>query len=319
MSQPPLVSVVIATRDRPELLQRAVRSILRQTLQEIEIIAVDDGSPRETVMQCAAEVTAIDPRVAFHIAALAPVPARGISESRNYGLSLARAPYTVFFDDDDEMSEPGHLETAAGFLRQYPGTLYLADIRSVDNGRIVSESRMRAVEPVITQNQISADPPVFQASIAQFAKAITHRYPHFNAALLDTALVREIGGFMGPLFLAEDVNLFLRYADRCTAVIYRRQAVVDFDVTPRPRAFNILPPHERDIIACMALSQARTRLSNPHLHRAARHIEAFLLASAAGKMNAQGNRLAARALARQSLALRPTRDGLRQWAASRAR
>lgn len=312
MNQQPQVSIVIPTRDRPELLERAIRSILRQTLQQIEIIVVDDGSPREAAQHCAAAVTAIDPRVSFHIASQAPVPVRGISQARNYGLSLARAPYIVFFDDDDEMSDPGHLDTALGFQRQFPGALFFAEIRSVDAGRVVSESRMGAVGSFITRCPISSDPPVFEVAAAQFAKAISHRYPHVDAALFDTALLREIGGFTGSLFLAEDVNLFLRYADRCSTILFRNQSVVDFDVTPRPRAFNVVPPHEHDLAACMALSLARTSLGNPHFHRAARHIEAFMLASAAGKMNDQGNRLAARALARQSLALRLTRNGLRQ-------
>lgn len=313
MNQQPQVSIVIATRDRPELLDRAIRSILRQTLQEIEIIAVDDGSPLDAAKRCAAAVTALDPRVSFHIASQAPAPARGISQARNFGLSLARAPYTVFFDDDDEMSDPAHLAAAAGFQRQFPKALYFADIRSVDSGRVVSESRMSTVESLLTRHPISSRPLVYSVPTALFAKAISHRYPHVDAAMLDTALLREIGGFTGSLFLAEDVNLFLRYADRCSTILFSPQPVVDFDVTPRPRAFSVVPPYERDIAACMALSLARTSLQDPHLHRAARHIETFLLASAAAKMNDQGNRLAARALSRQSLALRPTRNGLRQW------
>ena len=312
----PLVSVVIATRERPALLERAIQSILRQSLQEIEILVVDDGSTPSTLAAYRQAAETADSRVAYHLAAEAPSPVRGISEARNFGLSLARAPYVVFFDDDDEMSSADHLDLAVSFHRQYPRVLYFGDIQSLNEGRVIETGRIRLVDGPITHSRLSSDPPVYMATVEQFSVTITRRYPHFDAALLDTALAKELGGFTRQLFLAEDVNFFLRYADKCSGVIYRREAVVDFDVTPRPRAFNVLPAFERDLMASVSLSQARFHLRNPHLFRAAVAIEAYMLASAAGTLQEAGNRLAARCLARQSLALRLTRNGLLQFAKS---
>jgi glycosyltransferase involved in cell wall biosynthesis len=44
MAEDGLVSVVIPTKDRPEMLRRAVSSVLGQTYAPIEVIVVDDGS-----------------------------------------------------------------------------------------------------------------------------------------------------------------------------------------------------------------------------------------------------------------------------------
>jgi glycosyltransferase involved in cell wall biosynthesis len=44
----PLVSVVIPTRNRPELIQRALNGVLNQTLRDIEVIVVIDGPDKET-------------------------------------------------------------------------------------------------------------------------------------------------------------------------------------------------------------------------------------------------------------------------------
>ncbi len=309
----PLVTIVIATRERPAFLERAIRSILSQTLQEIEILVIDDGSSQPTLDAYKKGRETDGSRVAYHLAAEAPGLIRGISAARNHGLSLAQAPYVVFFDDDDEMTEPNHLETAVRFHREYPRCLYFGDIRSVDGDRVVSEARIRVVDKPMTQVQVCGDPPVYCATVEQFSRALAHRYPHFDAALLDTGLAREIGGFTAQLFLGEDINFFLRYADRCSGVIYRREAVVDFDVAPRPRAFNVLPPIERDLMASMSFSQARIHLQSPYMLRAATAIEAYMLARVAGDLRAIGARSAARLLARQSLALRLTRNGLRQF------
>jgi glycosyltransferase involved in cell wall biosynthesis len=49
MNEQPLVSVVIPTRERPELVIRAVRSALSQTYQNLEIIVVIDGPDPSTI------------------------------------------------------------------------------------------------------------------------------------------------------------------------------------------------------------------------------------------------------------------------------
>ncbi len=312
MSQP-LVSIVIATRERPELLQRAIESILGQTLREIEILVVDDGSAQATLDAYRRAGERADPRVAYHLASEAPQLVRGVCAARNYGLSLASAPYVVFFDDDDEMSMANHLETAVKFHRQYPNCLYYGDLRMLSEGTVTLEARIRPFDSPIVQRQVCEDPPVYSPSIKEFSKVFAHRYPHLNASVLDSALARKIGGFAETLIFCEDLNFFLRYADTCTTYIYRREIVVDFDVTPRPRMFNAPHPVHRDLMTSMALSQARANIRNPHLLRASRVIEAFMFAAAASKLNAEGNSLAARYLARQSLALKASRSGFRQY------
>ena len=54
-----LVSAVIPTRGRPELLRRAVRSALAQTLREIEVVVVIDGEDANLV-EINEEVTLMD-------------------------------------------------------------------------------------------------------------------------------------------------------------------------------------------------------------------------------------------------------------------
>lgn len=91
----PLVSVVIPTYLRPDLVTRAVRSALGQTLKEIEVIVVADGRDEET-RWALRQIT--DPRLRIH----EPTRRLGNADARNEGVRLARAHWIAFLDDDDE-------------------------------------------------------------------------------------------------------------------------------------------------------------------------------------------------------------------------
>jgi glycosyltransferase involved in cell wall biosynthesis len=92
-----LVSAVIPTRGRPELMLRAVRSVLAQTLQAIEAVVVIDGEDRATE-GALAELIKEDGRV--RVIALAT--SIGGSDARNRGVSEASGEWIAFLDDDDE-------------------------------------------------------------------------------------------------------------------------------------------------------------------------------------------------------------------------
>jgi len=98
-----LVSVVIPTRNRPQLVVRAIRSALGQTLDAIEVIVVVDG-PDEVTVQVLHQID--DSRVRVK-----PLPLHlGLGEARNAGVGEARSRWVAFLDDDDEWF-PQKLET----------------------------------------------------------------------------------------------------------------------------------------------------------------------------------------------------------------
>ena len=99
----PLVSVVVATYERPALLMRCVDALLQQTLppSRFEIIVVDDGSTRATRERVMAEFSARRrlgraPTLRF----LWMPMNRGPAAARNHGVLAARGPIIAFTDDD---------------------------------------------------------------------------------------------------------------------------------------------------------------------------------------------------------------------------
>lgn len=98
-----MVSVVIATKDRAELLSESIHSVLSQTFKDFELLIIDDGSSdntREVVESFG------DSRVRYHRVGEV---SRGISAARNIGADLSRGEWTAVHDDDDLML-PSRLE-----------------------------------------------------------------------------------------------------------------------------------------------------------------------------------------------------------------
>jgi glycosyltransferase involved in cell wall biosynthesis len=88
----PRLSIVIPTRDRPHLLPRAVKSALEQTVEDLEVIVVDDGS---------AEAVNLLEHPRLRLVRL-PV-SRGAAAARNAGARAARGRWIAHLDDDDEL------------------------------------------------------------------------------------------------------------------------------------------------------------------------------------------------------------------------
>ena len=91
----PLVSVIIPTLRRPELVCRAIRSVLAQTYERIEIIVVLDGPDQETL----GLVRLFDDK---RLTILQNATNLGAARSRNAGAAAGTGDYVAFLDDDDE-------------------------------------------------------------------------------------------------------------------------------------------------------------------------------------------------------------------------
>jgi glycosyltransferase involved in cell wall biosynthesis len=110
----PLVSVVIPTFRRPDLLQRAVASVARQTHRPIELIVVDDDGDDRTAEVVRAAMPTADCGLQF-VGFIQK--GGGGAAARNVGLVAARGRYVQFLDDDDELF-PDKLASQVAVLEQ---------------------------------------------------------------------------------------------------------------------------------------------------------------------------------------------------------
>lgn len=92
----PLVSVIIPVYNRYEWLEVAVKSVLKQTYDNYEIIIVDDGSTEN--LSC---IKRLNPRKIIYY----KNENHGIGYSRNFGIKKASGKYVAFLDSDDFWDE----------------------------------------------------------------------------------------------------------------------------------------------------------------------------------------------------------------------
>jgi len=105
------VSIVLLTRERPEVLAQALDSVAKQTHLEVELVLVrDGGQPLSDAAVERIEALEFPTQRIEHDG-----PAEGIALSRNRGVEAARADAVAFLDDDD-LWEPRHVGRLAAAL-----------------------------------------------------------------------------------------------------------------------------------------------------------------------------------------------------------
>ena len=110
LDDPPLVSVILPTKDRGDVLATALDSVLAQTYPHWELLVVDDGSTDDTAA-VVADYARRDDRVRYLHQANT-----GVAGARNRGIASAEGDYLAYLDSDNTWV-PEFLEAMVGLLR----------------------------------------------------------------------------------------------------------------------------------------------------------------------------------------------------------
>lgn len=89
------VSVIVPVYNVETYVRKCIKSLVSQTLEDIEIIVVDDGST-DNSMEIVEEFAKEDSRIKIY-----HKQNGGLSDARNYGLQNAKGKYVAFLDSDD--------------------------------------------------------------------------------------------------------------------------------------------------------------------------------------------------------------------------
>lgn len=192
-----MFSVVIPLYNKRDTIARALDSVRAQTLQDFEVIVVDDGSTdggADVVRSYA------DPRIR-----LVQQPNAGVSAARNAGIAAARSDTVALLDADDEW-KPEFLETIQGLQRDFPeAAVWATNYEFARSNGTVVPTRIRGLPHFPWRGVLRdyfavacrSDPPLNSSAVAALRAAL-----------------QSVGGFPVGLRSGEDLLTWARLASR---------------------------------------------------------------------------------------------------------
>lgn len=176
----PLISAVVTTHNRHDLLPRALDSVTSQSYPNLELIVVDDGSEES------AESIVNSYRNKLPVQFIRnPLP-RGACSARNQGIKTAKGVMIAGLDDDDEWN-PNRIEILADQYSDHVSFVTSDTWMIFENGRIVwKKKKMITLNDLLYSNKVG------------------------NQGLIKKEYLMEVGAFDESLTAAQDYDLWIR-------------------------------------------------------------------------------------------------------------
>lgn len=216
ISSAPRISVIIPSFNCAGTLADAIDSVLAQTVKDIEVIVVDDGSTDDTPELLGLYLKRIR---------IISQANRGLPAARNAGIRAAKAPLIALLDADDTW-RPTKLE------RQLP---YFADVAV---GIVYSDFSVRYADGHSKCSYL-ADRQVASGGLS-FNQYIQSRILFPSTMVLRLKAMEECGLFDEEMLACEDIELFARMLLRTKAVMVNEALMHRFE-----GAENITANHDK--------------------------------------------------------------------------
>jgi glycosyltransferase involved in cell wall biosynthesis len=187
----PKVTVVIAAYNAERFVRKTLDSVFAQSLENIEVVVVDDGSTDSTP---AIIRSYLDPRLV-----VLRQKNGGVSIARNAGLKIARAPY-IFFLDADDVLLPDALEKMAEMLDGKPDHVacYAHHMRIAEDDTVLSTTEDLRWKMFPAEDTLR--------------ELIAKNFIVCGAICIRTEAARAVDGFNPALKLGEDWEFWCRLA-----------------------------------------------------------------------------------------------------------
>ena len=241
------VSIIIPTRNRPDELSVAVKSVAEQTHQNLEIIVVDDGSNPENAAVNEQIVSQV-PGEARYLPLSRDTPfGSGPSRVRNSGIAAATGELIAFCDDDDYWCDRGHLGAVTEAFGG-PSTLDLvfANQAAHQDGKQVRDAWLPHLEEDLANSLPWKETPVGGILLVTRRQCLIDHFPHMNTCVVRRELALRVGGFWEIVRYHEDLDFFVRMLDAARDVGFRKQTVSVHNVPNRSLGVNASTQLEDD-------------------------------------------------------------------------
>ena len=191
MKNGPLISVLMPVYNAGEYLREALDSLWAQTLQDFEVIAMDDGS-NDSSTEILIQAAEIDTRLRIFRA-----EHQGVTAALNAGLAEAGGRLIARMDADD-ICEPERFEQQVACLESQPNTVAVGSAVTV-----IDEDGW-----TICPNPFPKDHAAIVARMLQGRSALSH-----PAVMMRAEPLQQVGGYDPSYVVAQDFDLWLRLTE----------------------------------------------------------------------------------------------------------
>lgn len=218
------ISVVIPLYNKEAEIERALRSVVEQSLTVGEIIVVNDGST-DSSKEIVERFILAHPEVGIH---LINQKNSGVSTARNRGIKEAKGDYIALLDADDWWL-PNYIAEVCRMMEYYPD----ADAFSTAFDIVVGDSHTHAAVPTT------------EGYISPAKEALLSRYPIIpSTATLRREMVLKCGGFPDGMRIGEDQWLWARMMQQGAKFAFSPMALVRYSLAASNRSATIYRSEE---------------------------------------------------------------------------
>lgn len=192
-------SVIMPVLDQERYLAEAIASVQAQTLDDWELLVVDDGS-HDASLAIAQAFAQDDPRI--RVLRHPDGGRRGAAASRNFAIRQAQGRWIAFLDGDDLLL-PRHLATHQAAFAAWPQARCIyGPTRWLDEGT----GATRDEDPGPVAGRCHAPPDLLRRIIVNHEGEV----PCTNMVTMERAVALEVGGFEEAFNLFEDQTLWVK-------------------------------------------------------------------------------------------------------------
>jgi glycosyltransferase involved in cell wall biosynthesis len=174
----PFFSVIIPVYNKEKFIENTIKSVLKQSFSDFELILVNDGSTDESVAKIE---NFSDNRITYYTKENG-----GASSARNFGLEKAKANYITFLDADDYWY-PDFLQEMASSIEEFPHHKIFSAAIEVESDKVVFPSRYSikksSEREIVDYFLASMKTTIICTSCAVFEKSVFEKVGHFDTEI----------------------------------------------------------------------------------------------------------------------------------------
>ena len=242
----PLVSIVVPVYNVENYIKECVYSLVNQTLREIEIILVDDGSTDNSAQLCDMYADQYANVKVIH------KPNGGLGSARNAGMNVCKGTYIGFVDPDDYVSKDMFQILLKLVLEYNADCAFCELIRFWGKKRVVFDKKKTSIK-VYSDKEILDSYLLDRIGCEPFEKQDCTYGASVNVGIFKNSIIKSHNILFESerRFIAEDMLFDIEYISKCHRIVHTDDVLYYYRFNPNSLTTRYVADRfEKNVIFC---------------------------------------------------------------------